>query len=331
MADMGVSPMPPALARVVVASSKPGLHELQSPSVDRRPLDEVLDTMRPPTSASNSQQHDVLQPSSSSNTTNVARIASGVLPPPPAMTATSPSPIRTFHTPTSSNAVTIISSTIDSSDRASITPSVGPPDYRSMVSGILPGFGTVERQEYAEKLRLLEVVMLNYSDAPAYFNILRPEKLETRISNVTYSTRIASLNAQLSSKTDFKAFRRPLFVVTALLMIYFFVAAAIAYLVPDLKIAMDVSAALALALFLILRLGALSYKPKYLTQCTEAVKAWTLEDAALGVNLVYKFTHLMPTDFDTLRYCAIEVYEKVLYNHSDGIVEFTEHLPAYVA
>ncbi|KAI8840104.1 hypothetical protein BJ741DRAFT_597965 [Chytriomyces cf. hyalinus JEL632] len=329
----------PALARIILASKSavPSMFELQSPSIDRRPLDEILpvSTAVPhPDTAADKKLSTVITirpPISSNLSASPPRNTLSIHHPPLTLGSASSSPSAQINasSPLSPSSPFI---NIVSADRASITSSVGPPDYRSMVSGVLPTAiisSANAPTEFAEKLRLIEVVTLSYSDSPIYFSILRPEVLENRISNITYSSRMAALNAQLSSKADFKSYRRPLFYLTLVLIAYFFTAAVAAYLIPDIKIAMDISAGVALALVLGLRLGALSYRPKYLKTCAETVKTWTREDAVLGVNLVYKFSHAMPTDFDTLRYCCIEIYEKVLYNHREGIVEMCENLPAY--
>ncbi|KAJ3248134.1 hypothetical protein HDU78_001894 [Chytriomyces hyalinus] len=329
----------PALARIILASKSavPGMFELQSPSIERRPLDEILpvSTVPQPDTAADKKLSTVITirpPLSSNLSASPPRNTLSIHHPPLTLGSASSSPSAQQINASSPLSPSSPFINIASADRASITSSVGPPDYRSMASGVLPT-GIISSAnaptEFAEKLRLIEVVTMSYSDSPIYFSILRPEVLENRISNITYSSRMAALNAQLSSKTDFKSFRRPLFYLSLVLIAYFFTAAVAAYLIPDIKIAMDISAGVALALVLGLRLGALSYRPKYLKTCADTVKTWTREDAVLGVNLVYKFSHAMPTDFDTLRYCCIEIYEKVLYNHREGIVEMCENLPAY--
>ncbi|KAJ3111221.1 small nuclear RNA activating complex, polypeptide 3 [Physocladia obscura] len=47
---------------------------------------------------------------------------------------------------------------------------------------------------------LLAAVKMNFDTAPTYFDVIRPSRLEDRTSNLTYTSRMASLNAALATR-----------------------------------------------------------------------------------------------------------------------------------
>ncbi|KAJ3060338.1 hypothetical protein HDU98_003693 [Podochytrium sp. JEL0797] len=143
---------------------------------------------------------------------------------------------------------------------------------------------------------------------------------------------MARLNQDLAERRDLKAFRVPVMVLSGVLGVFAFTGLILAYSLDNWKNQINAAVAVAIVTAIAMRVVMLKYRPRYLQACRSHVWNWTEEDARLGVNLVYRFSDMLPIDLDTLRFCTIEVYELVIWRDSgddSSLMEMVESLPAY--
>ncbi|KAJ3125835.1 hypothetical protein HK100_010560 [Physocladia obscura] len=172
---------------------------------------------------------------------------------------------------------------------------------------------------------LLAAIRMNFDTAPTYFDVTRPSRLEDRVSNLTYTSRMAGLNAALATREMQLSIR----------IMYYYGRVALGFALVAL-----VGCA---ALFLIFRQPAVfvvvvavvfvvSLAPgsaKYTRKCDEAAESWSKEDEARGINLHYKtHTRRMPGQFSSRLIVTILIFEKIDLFNEDG-TRIDDALPDY--
>ncbi|KAJ3019541.1 UNVERIFIED_CONTAM: hypothetical protein HDU68_010616 [Siphonaria sp. JEL0065] len=143
-----------------------------------------------------------------------------------------------------------------------------PPDYGPIPSGTV----------------LLAVVPLNFNKAPAFFNNVRPTRLEDKISNLTYLNRMNELNTELCKPANRKSMQLMtnygMFVLIASI-----VCLLIGYgtLLANSKYAVYTVVLVAIPFLMVVT----PWNPKYVRLIDIYTKKWTKEDEILGINLQY--------------------------------------------
>ncbi|KAJ3241800.1 hypothetical protein HDU81_010444 [Chytriomyces hyalinus] len=135
--------------------------------------------------------------------------------------------------------------------------------------------------------RTLHSIDLIPSNSPNYFNIIRPESLADRISNLTYTTRIYDLNAELTSANSVRKFQILVLAANAA-----FLSTVVTILYFSLQTSFKLDNTLRTFLWLV-PIGimlSIPTKPRYARQVREAVDKWEKENASTGVHITYRIS-----------------------------------------
>ncbi|KAJ3262469.1 hypothetical protein HDU77_000319 [Chytriomyces hyalinus] len=131
---------------------------------------------------------------------------------------------------------------------------------------------------------MLAVVKLRWEDAPAFFAVDRPSRLEDKISNVVYTTRMQTLNLQLVEDKIESQLKRMRLIRNLVVGGAVVIAATTLALFYTLRNNFIVYAGL---FVFVLLLAFLPTTPGYVNVINKACSDWTREDKDLGINLVY--------------------------------------------
>ncbi|KAI8843919.1 hypothetical protein BJ741DRAFT_589561 [Chytriomyces cf. hyalinus JEL632] len=173
--------------------------------------------------------------------------------------------------------------------------------------------------------RTLHSIDLIPSNSPNYFNIIRPESLADRISNLTYTTRIYDLNAELTSANSVRKFQilvlaaHALFLSTVVTILYF-----------SLQTSFKLDNMLRAFLWLV-PIGvmlSIPTKPRYARQVQEAVDKWEKENASTGVSITYRISSDRTYNWRLLYSVTILMDASIVVTPSSGVAE-EESLPTY--
>ncbi|KAJ3241764.1 hypothetical protein HDU81_010408 [Chytriomyces hyalinus] len=173
---------------------------------------------------------------------------------------------------------------------------------------------------------MLAVVKLRWEDAPAYFAVDRPSRLEDKISNVVFATRMQTLNIQLVEEkieSQLKRMRliRNLVVGGASL-------AAVATLALFYTLRNNFIVYGGLFVFVLL-LAFLPTSPRYVNVIHKACSDWTREDKDMGTNLVYMAKATKIDDSNRVD-VSIVIVEPLLFYQSPNPMgnELPQYAPA---
>ncbi|KAI8843879.1 hypothetical protein BJ741DRAFT_589464 [Chytriomyces cf. hyalinus JEL632] len=131
---------------------------------------------------------------------------------------------------------------------------------------------------------MLAVVKLRWEDAPALFAVDRPSRLEDKISNVVYTTRMQTLNLQLVEEKIESQLKRMRLIRNLVVGGAILIAATTLALFYTIHSNFIVYAGL---FVFVLLLAFLPTTPGYVNTIHKACSDWTREDKDLGINLVY--------------------------------------------
>ncbi|KAJ3125836.1 hypothetical protein HK100_010561 [Physocladia obscura] len=173
---------------------------------------------------------------------------------------------------------------------------------------------------------LLAAVKMNFDTAPTYFDLTRPSRLEDRISNLTYTSRMASLNAALGTRQmQYSIFAMNYHGRVILCCAIISITGCVAlYLVTKQPVAL-----LAVIFTVVFVLNLTPGSAIYTRKCDEFVAVWSKEDEAGGVNLHYR-THKsrLPGQLSSRLIVTILIFEKVSLFNEDG-THVVDALPNY--
>ncbi|KAI8609183.1 hypothetical protein BC830DRAFT_866631 [Chytriomyces sp. MP71] len=170
---------------------------------------------------------------------------------------------------------------LDAPANAPTESSDGPPEYSNNLAT-----PTAAAPEYTERLPTELHILTKVPLTMSGYSTLRPEEIEDKIPNIEYASRISSLNAEIGagksiSRTRVIAYLNyGLMTASLALFILLMLVNKISFLV--------INFAIPVALFF---LFLMPRKPKYVDQSAAAVELWTKEDAAQGINLMYKVSY----------------------------------------
>ncbi|KAI8617632.1 hypothetical protein BC830DRAFT_1112768 [Chytriomyces sp. MP71] len=173
--------------------------------------------------------------------------------------------------------------------------------------------------------RDLVSLILDPTNTPNYFPVLRPSLLEDKIPNIVYTARITALNSSLLSSGSL--FTSQVLVVFVNVLV---ASSIITLLWLTFQSSFHVSVqALNAAWFLPLIIMLLiATKPQYIRIVEEAVDKWTKDDKEAGINVQYRLVVTRTHKWRLLFSAKIIIYEQLL---APGVVSNTEALPTYSA
>ncbi|KAJ3266822.1 hypothetical protein HDU77_010203 [Chytriomyces hyalinus] len=173
--------------------------------------------------------------------------------------------------------------------------------------------------------RTLHSIDLIPSNSPNFFNIIRPESLADRISNLTYTTRIYDLNAELTSANSVRKFQ---ILVLAANAVFLSTVVTILYFSLQTSFKLDNTLRTFLWLVPIGVMLSIPTKPRYARQVQEAVDKWEKENASTGVNITYRISSDRTYNWRLLYSVTIWMDAMIVVTPSTGVAE-EESLPIY--
>ncbi|KAI9336164.1 hypothetical protein BDR26DRAFT_865258 [Obelidium mucronatum] len=201
----------------------------------------------------------------------------------------------------------------DSSPPDTTNEADAPPDYE----GLIPS-----------GLNLLAVVRMEFDKQGTYFSPERPHRLEEKIPNLTYSTRMKSLNAELGLTENQNSIQYLKYFGWAILVVAIncVIVSTVLYFVvsKDSGYSNFTWAPIAIPVLLIAMVPTTA---KYLEVIENHVKRWTKEDQEIGINLTYSTQAIRVSGKGTLIHVKILVFEKTMFAGENQICG--EALPTY--
>ncbi|KAJ3231331.1 hypothetical protein HDU81_003850 [Chytriomyces hyalinus] len=172
---------------------------------------------------------------------------------------------------------------------------------------------------------VLAVVKLIWEKAPAYFAVERPARLEDKISNVVYTTRMQNLNTQLGEDKIDTELKRMRYIKAGVAV----GSAIIAGSTLALYSVTDKNTFIIYAGFFVfvLLLAFLPKSARYVKTIDKACSDWTKEDKAMGTNLVYMAKPTKKADATRIEVSIVIVEPLVFYQSPNPM---GNELPQYV-
>ncbi|ORY37815.1 hypothetical protein BCR33DRAFT_854567 [Rhizoclosmatium globosum] len=183
--------------------------------------------------------------------------------------------------------------------------------------------------EYTEpslaELSLITEVPLTPSSAPDYYSPLRPERLEDKIPNHLYVSRIQALNKALALSKSIEKNKYYAWSVYAVMFASIVVWPLIFVFVLKTYQLWIVTIGMIIFLFIIMPAPR---RIKYAKIVKDTVAEWTKMDSEQGINIVYIVS--LDRTFNANLYisCTIQFYEKLTFP-GNGIVGVVQDLPTY--
>ncbi|KAI9336160.1 hypothetical protein BDR26DRAFT_920221, partial [Obelidium mucronatum] len=208
---------------------------------------------------------------------------------------------------------------------------------------------------------LLAVIPLEFANAPSFFNNNRPQRLEDKIPNLTYLTRMNELNVELSkpeSQKSIQFMRRYGTIVLSVSAVFVILAVVLYFLFGSTKASNYTLAPLLVPLILFttipttakvrfslvitntpyrLSSNILVINPlfislffaskKYVRIVETFAYKWTKEDESQGINLIYSVKKNRPNGGQTLIDVKLAIFEKQTFSMGQSLE--TEALPTY--
>ncbi|KAJ3231333.1 hypothetical protein HDU81_003852 [Chytriomyces hyalinus] len=179
------------------------------------------------------------------------------------------------------------------------------------------------------KMQLLTSVDLDFANAPDFFSSIRPDAIDSKISNTVYSQRIKDLNALLHSCNAFHSHRHSVIIATTAMSILSILVIAILLTMQVESLPVIIGLAAVLAVALMIRVSYFLHTPKCILVINEQLSNWAREDQMQGINMYYKLRHTRPMGFhEHTPALSIDILQHVL---TDAEMECFRSgaLPAY--